>query len=163
MCSNCSGGYFSRSNLRLKTHMGATSSENSRKAYKRLNLIRILSSISKKSNPDRLATLYKSIIRPLFEYSSLCIVNAAEAHLAKLQLVQNQSIRVILRTPRYVSVKDLHDCSGINPIIDHLVSFARGRFVSMRKSSPLIAETLRNYNSVRHIRENASCLDVIGS
>ena len=133
------------------------------RAYKRLNLIRIISSMSKRSNPERLASLYKSIIRPLFEYSSLCIVNAAEVHLEKLQLVQNQSIRVILKTPRYVSIKDLHDCSGIKRITDHLVSFARGRFDTMRRSSPLIEETLINYNRVRHIRENASCLDVIGS
>ena len=132
------------------------------KAYKRLNLIRILSSLSKKSNPERLATLYSSIIRPLFEYSSLCIVNAAEVHLAKLQLVQNQAIRVILKLPRYVAINDLHDCSGIMPIIDHLISFARGRFKSMQSSSPLIADTLDSFNRVRHIRENASCLDVIG-
>ena len=132
------------------------------KAYKWLNLIRVLSSCSKKSSPERLASLYMSIIRPLFEYSSLCIVNAAEVHLAKLQLIQNQSLRVVLRMPRYVSIKDLHDSSGFKPIRDHLVSFARGRFSSMRRLSPLVEETLSNYNSVSHIETNASCLDLIG-
>ena len=36
------------------------------KAYKRLNLLRIIASMSSKHNPEMLLTLYTSIIQPIF-------------------------------------------------------------------------------------------------
>ena len=44
------------------------------RAYKRLNLIRAIASESQKHNPEMLMTLYTSIIRPIFEYSSIVSV-----------------------------------------------------------------------------------------
>ena len=68
---------------------------------------------------------------------------------------------MVLKTPAYVSIKDLHDCTGIPLISDHLVSFAKRRLEAMKKTSPLIGATIEDYNSVRHITENASTFDVI--
>ena len=65
------------------------------KAYKRLNLLRNLSSLSRNSKPNIMIHLYKSIIRPIFEHGSISIINAAEVHLDKLQLLQNQALRVV--------------------------------------------------------------------
>ena len=59
------------------------------KAYKRLNLMRILSATSKRQNPDTLAHIFTAIIRPIFENSSLSVIDAAEVHLDKLQLIQS--------------------------------------------------------------------------
>ena len=131
------------------------------KAYKRLNLLRVVSSLSENPNPNMLVTLYKSIIRPIFEYPSLCIINAAACHIQKMQLLQNQALRVVLKIPSYVSIKDLHDCTGVPPILDHLVSFAKQRLQSMKKTSPLVNPVIEEYNSVSNITENASVLDVI--
>ena len=107
--------------------------------------------------------LYKSTIRTIFEYCSLCIINAAECHIIKLQLIQNQALRLVLRTPAYVSIDDLHDCSGIPRIKDHIIEFARKRFLSMEHRSPLIGQVIYEYSEVKHITENASALDTIYS
>ena len=131
------------------------------KSYKRLNLLRAISALSKNLNPGIMRKLYEATIRSIFEYCSLCIINAAESHLQKLQLIQNQALRVILRTPAYVSIHDLHDCSGIPQIKDHLVNFAKKRFRSMEQRSPLIGAVLQEYEQVKHISTNASTLDVI--
>ena len=131
------------------------------KAYKRLNLLRMIASMSTEHKPDMLATLYNSIIRPVFEYSSICTVTTAECHMEKLQLLQNQALRSILKTPNYVSVKDLHDLSGISLIKGHLISFARKQLENMKSHSPLIQPMIDSYNKVAHIKENASILDML--
>ena len=131
------------------------------KAYKRLNLLRMISAMSSEHKPDMLVHLYKSIIRPIFEYSSICTVSAAETHIDKFQLLQNQALRIILKAPQYVTIKDLHDLSAIPPVKDHLISFARRHLENMKAHSPLINETIEDYKRVQHIRENASILDVL--
>ena len=131
------------------------------KAYKRLNLLRMISSMTTEHKPDMLATLYKAIIRPIFEYSSICTVSAAETHIEKLQLLQNQALRAILKTPNYVSVKDLHDLSAIPRIKDHLISFAQKQLKNMKSHSPIIKTAVDGYERVKHIKENASVLDVL--
>ena len=131
------------------------------RAYQRLNLLRVISATANRTNPIILATLYKSTIRSIFEHSSICLINAAEAHIQKLQLIQNQALRVILNTPSYVTIKDLHDCSGLPMIKSHLTDYARNRISSMKRNSPIIGSVIQEYDVVKHIRENASALDVI--
>ena len=131
------------------------------RAYKRLNLIRRIRSLAKEPNPNILAQLYQSLIVPIFEYSSICIINAAEVHLEKLQLIQNMALRAIMSCPRYISIRDLHDCTGFVPLKDHLISFAKKRLDSMQKNSPLVAKPIHKYGLLRHINTNKSPLDVI--
>ena len=133
------------------------------RSYKRLNLLRAVSALSNNLNPAVMKRLYEATIRSLFEYCSLCIINAAECHLQKLQLIQNQALRVILRMPAYVAIKDLHDYSGIPQVKDHLKNFAKKRFWVMEHRSPLIGAVIQEYEQVKHINENASTLDVINS
>ena len=107
--------------------------------------------------------LYNSIIRPIFDYGSICIINAADVHLDKLQLLQNQALRVVMNCPRYVPVKDLHDGTGTHVIKSHLISDAKHRLQVMRKNSPIIGKVLSQHQALSHIRENASPLDIINN
>ena len=93
------------------------------KAYNRLNLLRAISSLTKKPSPNLLKRLYESMIRSIFECSSLYIVSAAQCHLDKLQLVKNQAICVILNVPAYIAIDNILDAAGLLPIKDHLVNF----------------------------------------
>ena len=131
------------------------------KAYKRLNLMRHLSSLSKNPDPNIMISLYKSIILPIFEYGSVCFINAAEVHHDKLQLVQNQALRVVMKCPRYVATKDLHDCTGSIDIKSHLISDAKHRLQNMRKNSPIIGRVIAEHQTLRHIQENSLPLDII--
>ena len=89
------------------------------------------------------------------------MINASNVHLNKLQLIQNQALRVVLGTPAYVSTKDLHDCSGFTYVKEHLISHAKRRLKALLKTSPLLHKTVSDYNQVKHIIENASVLDVL--
>ena len=118
---------------------------------------------SKHPKADILLKIYNATIRSIFEYASPCIVNAAETHLEKLQLVQNQALRVILKTPAYIAIKDLHDCSGLLRIKIHLKDFAKKRLHAMKGVSPLINKIIDEYKAVQHISENESLFDIIGT
>ena len=81
----------------------------------------------------------------------------------KLQLIQNQALRVVMQSPRYTSIKDLHDCTGTSLVKNHLVKHAENRLQMMRKNSPLIQSVVTEYQALRHIKENASPLDVLAN
>ena len=130
-------------------------------AYKRLNLIRRISALSKKPCPNTLADLYKSLILPIFEYSSICTVIAAEVHIEKLQLIQNMALRVITNSHKYVTITDLHDCTGFEPIKSHLISFAKLRFERMRQNTCILESCIQDYELVKHIQANQSTLDIL--
>ena len=131
------------------------------RAYKRLNLLRSIAALTSNRKPSAILTLYKSTIRSIFEYASPCILTAADCHLRKLQLVQNQSLRLALDTPAYVSIHDLHDCSGLQMLKTHLTDSAKSRLTNLKRTSPLIQPTINDYQSVKHIKENISVLDII--
>ena len=133
------------------------------KAYKRLNVLRHLSTLWKKPNPNVMLHLYKTLVKPIFEYGSVCIANAAGVHLDKLQLIQNHALRVITKSPQYMSIKDLHDCTGEKPIKQHLITHAQNRLAAMRRNSPIIHAVLDEYEKVKHIHENLSPLDAMKS
>ena len=133
------------------------------RAYQRLNLLRHLSSLSKNPNPNTMIHLYRSVIRPIFEYASICVINAAEVHLNKIQLLQNQALRIVMKSPRYISTKDLHDCTGSSLIKSYLISEAKHRLQIMRKNSPIVSKVIAEHQSLKHIQENASPLDILAN
>ena len=131
------------------------------RAYQRLNLLRSIAALAAKPDPNTLLTLYKSTIRSIFEYSAICFISAADCHFQKLQMIQNQALRLTLATPAYVSIKDLHDCAGIQPLHKHLTDFAQKRLTFMKRTSPIITPTIEEHQKVKHIKENPSALDII--
>ena len=133
------------------------------KAYSRLNLLRAISAASKTApSPNVMRDLYQKTILSIFEYSAICIANATETHMRKIQIIQNQAIRVMLQTPAYVSIDDLHDCAGLLTVKPYLIGCAKKRISAMEKSSPLIKDVIEEHKRVSHIRENPSTLDIIG-
>ena len=68
-----------------------------------------------------------------------------------------------MQSPRYTSIKDLHDCTGTSHVKNHLVKHAENRLQMMRKNSPLIQSVVTEYQALRHIKENASPLDVLAN
>ena len=105
--------------------------------------------------------LYKSIVRPIFEYSSVACISAATCHQMKIQSIQNAAIRAILKLPRYMSSDLLHDASGLPKIHQHTIDFAKMRVTSMRSKSPLIGDVIAEYRSVAHNTAHKSPLDLI--
>ena len=131
------------------------------KAQPRLNLLRAISGYNANNDANLLLHLYRAIVRPIFEYSSIAHVSAAECHQLKLQQLQNSAIRCSLGIPRYTNTEILHDASGLAKLHQHNIAFAKKRLSSMKTSSPLIQDTLDQFQQVAHISAHKSPLDFI--
>ena len=112
------------------------------KSYTRLNLLRAISSLANNLKPNIILDLYKSIIRSLFEYCSVCILNAAETHIQKLQLLQNQALRIVSKSPAYVAIEDLHDICGLPYVKEYLMECARKKLTVIKKASTLVTDVI---------------------
>ena len=76
--------------------------------------------IMEKAKPDKMVDLYNTIVRSIFEYGSISFVNAAEVHMDKLQILQNQALRVVMKSPRYMAIKDLPQVALLEVVHQHL-------------------------------------------
>jgi hypothetical protein len=87
-------------------------------------------------------TLYKALIRSIMTYASPAWEFAANAHLLKLQRLQNKVIRTIGNFPRRTPVRELHKAFNIPYIYDYITKLCRQ-----------IARVIKNHNNanVRHI------------
>ena len=82
------------------------------KAQPHINLLRAIRGFSNTVSPQMILDLYNSIVRPIFEYSAIAHITAADCHNSKLQTLQNTIIRCALHIPSYISTETLHDASG---------------------------------------------------
>ena len=120
-----------------------------------------MSPLNESEDANLLLQLYKAIVRPIFEYSSVACISAATCHQIKMQSIQNAAIRAILKLPRYMSTDLLHDASGLPKLHQHTITFAKQRITSMRSKSPLIGEVIDEYRSVAQNTAHKSPLDLI--
>jgi hypothetical protein len=130
------------------------------KAQSRLNLLRVLSSHIKSRNCNFMLSLYKALMRPIFEYA---YISAKDVHLSKLQKLQNAAIQSSFGLPAYISQEFMHDASGLPQILDHLKTFASTRSNSMLSTSPIVHKSVDCYKMVKKILHHPSPLDVINS
>ena len=68
--------------------------------------------------------IYKQCVCQIFEYGSLSTITTSDTIISKIQRLQNKFIRLALRLPKYISVKLLHDSSGLPYVQDRLLSCA---------------------------------------
>ena len=132
----------------------------SERAYGRLNLLRAMANYSRKHNATLLSQLYNSTIRSIFEYSSICIVSAANVHLEKLQMIQNEALRIILKVPAYVPIATMNDCGNQKLVKEHLSAIAGERISRLLANSSLVQETVAKHRGLRLNGYNVSPLDV---
>ena len=89
-----------------------------------------------------------------------------------MQKIQNRAIRLCLRLPRYVSLKLLHESSGLPTIKERLLQLGTKLVAKMREGNPLIRKLIEekeasNIQAVRsqgqNIRQRSHCspLDII--
>ena len=131
------------------------------KAQPRLNLIKALSTSHGSNNIEMLLKLYKAIVWPIFEYSSIAHVNAAQCHQIKLQRIQNAAIRSILKLPAYIHTDILHDASGLPHLHQHIIQFGKKRLQTMLRQSPILQEVVDQFNQVSEVTTWRSPLEYL--
>ena len=86
--------------------------------------------------------LYKQCVRPIFEYCSLSITTTSDTIISKIRRLQNKfQIQLVLRLPKYIGVKLLHDSSGLPCVKDRLLSCAT-RTLERISKNPLVEESI---------------------
>ena len=79
----------------------------------RYHRIRLLVNKKWGPTPSAILQIYKQCARPISEYGSFSTITTSDTIISKIQRLQNKSIRLALRLPKYIYVKLLHDSSGL--------------------------------------------------
>jgi hypothetical protein len=117
--------------------------QNSRqKALARINQLYPLLS-SKNIKTKTAITIYKSYIRPIMTYASPAWINTPITYRNKLQIIQNNVLRIITKSPPYTPIKELHDITGIETLQSHIQRLNRNFLLKIQKlNNPIIASSL---------------------
>ena len=103
--------------------------------------LRLLANKKWGPSPATIIQIYKQCVRPIFEYGSLSTITVSDNIISKIQRLQNKFIRLALRLPKYISVKLLHDSSGLPYVKDRLLSRAT-RTLERITVNPLVEESI---------------------
>jgi hypothetical protein len=125
------------------------------------NFIRKLAALYRRTNPSTLLRIYQAFVTPLFEYTSVAFISAADTHFRKLQNIQNSAIKSILGLPSYVSNQLAHDATGLPLVKEHLQTFSKNRINNIVKSSPLIKATVEMHTNYMNNASHKSPLDIV--
>ena len=92
-------------------------------------------------SPSTILQIYEQCVRPIFEYGSLSTMTTSDTIISKIQWLQNKFIRLALRLPKYISVKLLHDSTGLPYVKDRLFSRAT-KTLERISANPLVEESI---------------------
>ena len=92
-------------------------------------------------SPSTILQIYKQCIRPIFEYGSPATITASDTIISEIQRLQNKFIWLALRLPKYISVKLLHDSSGLPYVKGRLFSRAT-KTLERISANPLVEESI---------------------
>ena len=107
----------------------------------RYHRIRLLTNKKWGPSPSTILQIYKECVRPIFEYGSLLTIAASDTIISEIQWLQNKFIRLALCLPKYISVKLLHDSSGLPYVKDKLFSLAT-RTLDRISANPFVEESI---------------------
>ena len=107
----------------------------------RYHKIRLLTNKKWGPSPSTILQIYKQCVRPIFEYGSLSTMTTLDTIINEIQRLQNKFIRLALRLPKYISVKLLHDSSGL-PYVKHRLLSRATRTLERISENPLVEESI---------------------
>ena len=107
----------------------------------RYHRIRLLVNKKWGPSPSTILQIYKQCVWSIFEYGSLSTITTSDTIIRKIQRLQNKFIGLALRLPKYISVKLLHDSSGLPYVKNRLLSCATKTLERISKN-PLLRESI---------------------
>jgi hypothetical protein len=123
-----------------------------KKAISRLNIIKTVSHRSWKLTKSTLLNLYTSLIRSVFEYSSILTPRLSASQLNQLQIIQNNALRSILHchfnkiTKKHTSIDELHRLANIPMVKERLTTLSTSYLNNAISSeNPIILRSIEEY------------------
>ena len=119
------------------------------KTKNRLNILRILSFKKRWMIKENvLINIYKSLIRSIIDYSAFLVSFASDSQLEKLERIQNEALRIILRLKRtdHLSNSKLRKLTKIESIKERMTKLSN-KYIrrAVINSNDLINELLKSY------------------
>ena len=108
------------------------------KINKSYHILNFLSTLKNQYSMDKkkLLMFYKSLLRSRFEYSHICLLSMSNFQLHRLELIQNQALRIILNKPRWTRITDMYAEAKITSIKDRLISLSKSWFNKALNTPP---------------------------
>ena len=94
-------------------------------------------------SPETILQIYKQCVRPIFEYGIVSTIIVSETVITKIQRVQNSFIRLVLRLPKYVSARLLHEASGLPYVRERLITVDQNHLARMH-ANPFVEHTINS-------------------
>ena len=94
--------------------------------------------------------IYILLIRSLIEYSSILFSCLNNQHKNKLQIIQNNCLRIILNKPKHFSIIELHKLGNITKL-DERFTKLNSKFImkSLVTNNPLLTDLALEYLNYR--------------
>ena len=136
-----------------------------KKSTSRLNIIKILSHSSWKLSKTTLINLYNTIIRSIFEYSSILVTALDTKAIQALQVIQNSALRSILHLQfdkekkKHTRINKLHEIAQI-PMVKARLSELKSNYLNsaIRYSNPIITKCIEEFKQFGIARSNPPTL-----
>ena len=125
--------------------------ETSKKVISKINLLKKLQSFKWKNTTRLGSTVYKSLIRPLFDYAFIPLMTGTQKVINKYEILQNRILKIIKKFPLKTRTTTILSFHKITSIKDR-VSFIFKKFISSRRNSDLLPSEFNCYktNSIQH-------------
>ena len=94
-------------------------------------------------SPETILQIYKQCVRPIFEYGILSTITVFEIVITKIRRVQNFFIRLAFCLPKYVSVRLLHEASGLPYARERLITVGQNHLARMH-ANPFVEHTINS-------------------
>ncbi|MCP3662594.1 MAG: hypothetical protein GY696_08885 [Gammaproteobacteria bacterium] len=119
---------------------------------RRLNAIKALGGQNRGLSPAILISVFIAYVRSVLEYGCVAWLRVSRSRLAKLQIIQNNALRIALRRPVMgTRIVDLHEEAGIPTLaqlfLDRSLDFAR----KSMDFNPLVGELIGTYRGLREL------------
>jgi hypothetical protein len=114
----------------------------------RLNIIKILAYKTWQLTKKTLIQIYNVLIRSVIEYSAIIAPIISATNIYMLQMIQNNSLRLILNKPKITRTRidHLHEEANIDMINTRLINFRKIYVLkAIHNNNPIIKDTISEY------------------
>ncbi len=116
----------------------------------RLSIIKIMSHTSWQLTKETLVQVYNLLIRSVMDYSAILMPVICDTSKKKLQVIQNNALRAILKKPKIIKPKiiDLHTEAKLETLDERFLKLRR-RYVqkAIVNNNPVILELIEEYKN----------------
>ena len=108
------------------------------KGKKLINLMKTISAHQWGCHPSTLLTIFKGLLRPSIEWDSLLYAQADKKFLNKLNIIQNDALRIITGCFKTTPLNVLHHMAGVEPLED-------------RRNFATVKYLAKNFSQIEHM------------